>query len=61
MRKFVQKYALISSEELDEIGYTAMKHPVYISKKYKTVLVRPIQIGSSTYSPIARASRLRLV
>ena len=29
MRKFVQKYALISSEELDEIGHTAIKHPVH--------------------------------
>ena len=29
MQKFMHEYALISSGEFDEIGHTAMKHPVY--------------------------------
>ena len=28
MQKFMHEYALISSGEFDEIGHTAMKHPV---------------------------------
>ena len=29
MQKFVHEYALMTSGEFDEIGHTAMKHPVF--------------------------------